>query len=219
MLPLIALEEHFAAKPNFATNRDHDFYKSAYSTFYEKLTSFGEARLNDMDIGKTTLQVVSYTPIHLTVDECRIGNIHLSEGVKSNPARFVGFACLPMSDVTEAVAELTHCVKDFKFVGALIPNHLHGEFYDDEKFWPIFERAQELDVPIYLHPTFPSDDLTVLQYTGNFSETASKQLGMYGLGWHSQVALHILRLFASGLFDRYPRLKIIVGHMGEMLPF
>ena len=93
-----------------------------------------------------------------------------------------------------------------------------GRYYDDSFFWSVFERAQELDVPIYLHPTATHADLAAL-YQGNYSNEVAALLSMYGWGWHSETGLHILRLFASGLFDRFPNLKIVVGHMGEMLPY
>ena len=219
MLPLIALEEHYASKSNFATNRTHEFYQTAYHDVLEKLTTFGPGRLADMEASNTQLQVVSYTPIHLTVSESKIANNELAEGVKSNPTRFAAFAALPLCDIMAAVAELERGITELGFVGALIPNHLNGEFYDNERFWPMFRKAEELNVPIYLHPTFPSEEMINIQYRGNFSNKASAQIGMFGLGWHSQVALHLLRLFASGLFDRFPRLQVVVGHMGEMLPY
>ncbi|KIY01376.1 uncharacterized protein Z520_02928 [Fonsecaea multimorphosa CBS 102226] len=219
MARFVALEEHYASRANFATNPGHDFYQVSYRDALDKLTSFGAGRLEDMDASSTKIQVVSYTPLHLSGAEASIANEELRKGVESNPARFAAFAALSLSDIPAATRELERCVKRFGFVGTLIPNHLDGEFYDDERFWPLFAKAEELDVPVYLHPTFPSEKMKEIQYRGNFSERASHQLGMFGLGWHSQVALHLLRLFASGLFDRFPKLQVIVGHMGEMLPF
>jgi len=94
----------------------------------------------------------------------------------------------------------------------------NGQFYDDERFWSVFEKAQELNVPIYIHPTFASDSM-MEHYKGNYSDSVAIALSAFGWGWHSETGLHILRLFASGLFDRFPKLKIIIGHMGELLPF
>ncbi|KAE9390500.1 hypothetical protein BT96DRAFT_925870 [Gymnopus androsaceus JB14] len=92
------------------------------------------------------------------------------------------------------------------FRRCLINNHLNGRFYDDAFFWPLFERAEALDVPIYIHPTFP-DENTLPQYQGNYSERAAFMLGISAWGWHADTGLHILRLFASGLFDKYPNVE------------
>ena len=124
---------------------------------------------------------------------------------------------LPMSDPTAASDELTRCIKELNFVGALVPNHTNGRYYDDAYFWPVFGRAERLNVPIYLHPTSPPPGLEP-HYEGNYAHSTANVLGSYGFGWHSETGLHVLRLFASGLFDKYPRLQIIIGHMGEMLP-
>lgn len=109
-------------------------------------------------------------------------------------------------------------MKDLGFVGALLDNHLHGKFYDDVKFWPIFEMAEKLDVPIYLHPTFASEDM-MGRYRGNYDEGAALALSAFGWGWHVETGLHFLRLYCAGLFDKFPKLKIVIGHMGELLPF
>ena len=82
-------------------------------------------------------------------------------------------------------------------------------------FWA---KAEELDVPVYLHPTWPSDSMNP-RYEGNFSGAATRSLGASGFGWHSETALHVLRLVAAGKFDKFPKLKLIIGHFGEMLPF
>lgn len=110
-------------------------------------------------------------------------------------------------------------VEEHSFVGALIDNQLDdGQMYDNSKFWPVFEQAEKLDVPIYIHPTYPGGDLQD-HYKGNFPDTTAKMLGTFSWGWHSETGLHILRLFAAGLFDKYPKLKIVIGHMGEFLPY
>jgi predicted TIM-barrel fold metal-dependent hydrolase len=123
-----------------------------------------------------------------------------------------------MSEPAAASKELERCVKHHSFVGALVDNHIDGQFYDDERFWPVFEKAQELDVPIYIHPSFASEAM-MEHYKGNFDDSVALALSAYGWAWHTETGLHILRLFASGLFDRFPKLKIVIGHMGEMLPF
>jgi hypothetical protein len=123
-----------------------------------------------------------------------------------------------MLEPAEAPVELERCIKQLGFVGALVNNHTNGTFYDDEKCWPVFEKAVELDVPIYIHPSFPSQTMAD-HYKGNYSDQVAFMLSIASWGWHSECGLHILRLFAAGLFDKYPKLKIIIGHDGEMLPF
>ncbi|THZ85327.1 hypothetical protein D6C84_03386, partial [Aureobasidium pullulans] len=132
--------------------------------------------------------------------------------------RYAAFALLPMASPSAAASELERCVKQHKFVGALINNHCNGTFYDGESFRPVFAKAEELDVPIYIHPTFAADEW-MPHYRGNFGEKAAIMMSIAAWGWHSETGLHVLRLWASGLFDEYPKLKIIIGHMGEMLPY
>ena len=130
-----------------------------------------------------------------------------------------GFATLPLQEPTAAAEELERVVKEQKFVGALINSHLEdGTMYDDTRFWTVFERALALDVPVYIHPNYPGTQLASY-YEGNFSEFSKIMMGTSAWGWHADCGLHILRLFASGLFDRFPTLKIVVGHMGEMIPY
>lgn len=150
---------------------------------------------------------------------CVKANNDLAQAISKNPSRLAGFAMLPMRNLKSAAEELSRCVKDLGFVGALVDNHLEdGRLYDDEHFWPVFQRAQDLDVPIYLYPTFASDPM-LEHYKGNYDDKVASTLSAFGWGWHAETGLHILRLFCSGLFDRYLKLKIIIEHMGELLPF
>jgi predicted TIM-barrel fold metal-dependent hydrolase len=143
---------------------------------------------------------------------CLKANNELAQAISRNPTRLAGFSVLPMTDPKAAANELSRCVKDIGFVGALVDNHL------EQQFWPVFEKAQDLDVPIYLHPTFASNSM-LGHYKGNYGEKSATALSAFGWGWHAETGLHILCLYCSGLFDRYPKLKIIIGHMGELLPF
>lgn len=212
--PLIALEEHFDTKL-FKGDVLHDNLPSHVTS---KLEDLGEGRIRDLDNGKCNLQVLSHiggpTPVKETA-EC---NDRLAAACKKHPTRFAGFANLPMQDPDQAVKELDRCIKDLGFVGALLNNHTEtGELYDNEKFWPVFARAVELDVPVYIHPTYPAENLED-HYKGNFGFVAGIMMSTAGWGWHSETGLHILRLFAAGLFDKYPKLKICIGHMGELIP-
>ena len=216
MVPkLITLEEHFISK---GISGAIDQYNTWSYSVSSKLSSIGDERLKDMESGGVNLQVISHAPYCATIDECRIGNNELAKACEENTKRFSAFAMLPMLEPANASAELERCVKRLGFVGALINNHTDGTFYDDERYWPVFEKAVELDVPVYIHPSFPSQTMSD-HYKGNYPDQVAFMLSIASWGWHSECGHHILRLFAAGLFDRYPKLKIIIGHDGEMLPF
>ena len=110
-------------------------------------------------------------------------------------------------------------MRDYGFKGALINGHSRGRYLDDPFFWPILERAEALRVPLYIHPTPPPQPVIQASYTGNFSPQVTVGLAAAGWGWHIETAVHVLRLILSGAFDRYPGLQIIIGHLGEGLPF
>lgn len=214
--PIITLEEHYLS-PLFSPPK----FNAELGLVVPKLSDLHEERIANMDAGSVTLQVLSHVPVDPTApstDLARSMNDELHVAIQSHPKRLAAFAILPMENPNEAADELTRTTKELHFVGALINNHLNGRFYDDAFFWPLFERAEALDVPIYIHPTFP-DENTLPQYQGNYSERAAFMLGISAWGWHADTGLHILRLFASGLFDKYPKLKIVIGHMGEMIPY
>lgn len=211
---LIALEEHFVSTINGAADR----YSGWHVPILSKLQSLGDERRQDMDAGSINLQVISHAPMIANAEDCRRGNDELAQACKDNAERFAGFAMLPMLEPEAAAAELHRAVRELGFVGALINNHEDGTFYDDEKYWTVFEKAIELDVPLYLHPSFPSQTMAQ-HYKGNYSDQVAFMLSIASWGWHSEVGHHVLRLFAAGLFDRYPKLKLILGHDGEMLPF
>lgn len=212
--PLIALEEHF----DTGLFKADDLHDNLPPHLHEKLHDLGDKRVKDLDNGKCGLQVLSHVGGPTPVKECIESNNKLAAACKEHPNRLAGWANLPMQEPEAAVKELDRAVKELGFVGALLNNHTEtGELYDDEKFWPVFERAAELDVPIYIHPTYPADNL-VDHYKGNFSPISRIMMSTAGWGWHSETGLHILRLFGAGLFDKYPKLSIIIGHMGELIP-
>jgi predicted TIM-barrel fold metal-dependent hydrolase len=154
------------------------------------------------------------------VESCQKGNDELAAGIaQSNQShRFAALAVLPVSDPAESARELDRSVSILKFVGALIDNHANGTHFDSAAYDILWAKASDLDVPIYLHPTWPSAVMSE-QFKGEYAEPVAVSLGAAGWGWHSDVGLHVLKLFAAGVFDRFPKLKIVVGHMGEMLPF
>jgi hypothetical protein len=138
--------------------------------------------------------------------------------VRAHPTRFGGFATLAMKDPVTAAAELERCVTRLGFHGALLNGTTGGLFLDDPRFLPVFEAAVHLKVPIYLHPAPPPQPVREAYYSGLPGELGFL-LSIAGWGWHAETGLHTLRLIVSGLFDRLPALQLIIGHMGEGLPY
>jgi len=219
MLPTITLEEHYISE---AVRSSESVTKLALHQFppsvQVNLFDIGKNRIKDMNEGGISLQVISHIPALEQLETCQKANNQLVEAVKAHPTRFAGFAFLPMADPSAAATELERCVKELGFVGTLIPNHAGGTYYDGEAYYPFWERAQELDIPVYLHPTPPSTAQRE-PFKGNYPDDVAQLFSMQVWGWHADVALHLLRLYASGLFDKFPKLKLVIGHMGEMLPF
>ena len=110
-------------------------------------------------------------------------------------------------------------IRTYGFKGALINGHIRGRYLDDPFFWPILERAEALQVPLYLHPTPPPQPVIAASYTGHFAPEVTIALSTAAWGWHIETAIHVLRLILSGAFDRYPGLQLVIGHLGETLPF
>lgn len=220
--PLIALEEHFLSTAVLeAFNDAYQEQFKAIPAVKGKLADLSELRLEEMAKGKISMQVISHAPApgSLSAEMCRQGNDQLAAAVQKNKARFAGFAVLPVAHPEESAKELERCVKELGFVGALIDNHANGKHFDGDEYDVMWRKAEELDVAVYVHPTWASEEMMEQSYTGNFSAGAGRSLAASGWGWHTETGLHILRLFAAGVFDKFPRLKIIIGHFGEMLPF
>lgn len=150
------------------------------------------------------------------VELARRANDAVVDAITKHPDRFRGFATLPMRDPAAAADELERTVRDHGFVGALINGHINGRYLDDTFFWPVFESAETLDVPIYLHPTVPPQPIIDTYYSG-FDPKISARLAAAGVGWHIDTGVHCLRLILSGVFDRFPQLQLIVGHHFEAL--
>jgi predicted TIM-barrel fold metal-dependent hydrolase len=224
--PIITLEEHFLSRAAKAQPNPRNEIFKAIPGFFEEFTELGPQRITDMDAGQVTMQVISHAPGDLSAALCRDCNDQLAEAVRSYPGRFAGFAELPMHEPHEAARELRRTCsgensKDgMKFVGALVDSHTEsGLYYDGPEFDLLWEAAVKLDVPIYIHPTWPSEQLFTTYKSPHLHEDVTTSIAAFGFGWHSDVAVHILRLYAAGVFDRFPKLKIIIGHMGEMIPY
>ena len=141
------------------------------------------------------------------------------EVVAARPDRFRAFATLPLSQPDAAADELERAVRDHGLVGCMTYGAIGGRFLDHADFRPLLARAESLGVPVYIHPNWPSPKAAEVYYDGLGDELASRILGGPGYGWHQEVALQCLRLIIAGVFDRFPGLQVVVGHMGEGLPF
>jgi len=187
------------------------------------INDLGEGRIAAMDAAGIDVQILSHAvPGPETLEPSAAAelagqaNDAVAAAVAKHPDRFRGFATLPMRDPTAAAGELERVVREQGFVGALINGHINGRYLDDTFFWPVFEAAETLGVPIYLHPTVPPRPVIDACY-GGFDPHISARLSAAGVGWHIDTGIHCLRLILGGVFDRFPRLQIIVGHHFEAL--
>ncbi|BBZ72638.1 amidohydrolase family protein [Mycobacterium paraseoulense] len=187
------------------------------------INDLGEGRIAAMDAAGVDMQILSHSVPGPETLEPAIGvelagraNDAVVAAVARHPDRFRGFATLPMRDPAAAAAELERTVGDHGFVGALINGHIGGRYLDDTFFWPVFEAAETLGVPIFLHPTLPPRPVIDAYYAG-FDPKITARLAGAGVGWHIDTGVHCLRLILGGVFDRFPRLQIIVGHHFEAL--
>jgi predicted TIM-barrel fold metal-dependent hydrolase len=219
----ITLEEHFATRAYLEGPGGH---VAQHGAIFDRLCDLDELRIAEMDEAGIDVQVLSLTAPgieQLGAAEARSWarstNDHLADAVRRHPDRFAGLAALPMADPPAAADELSRMVGTHGFVGAVINGHIGGRYLDDEFFWPVLGRAEDLNVPIYLHPTPPPRPVIESSYTGNFSAEVSAVFASAGWGWHIETATHLLRMVLAGVFDRYPRLRMLIGHMGEGLPF
>jgi hypothetical protein len=144
-------------------------------------------------------------------------NDYLADAVKKYPTRFAGFAAVPTGAPDKAAEELDRRVRE-GFKGAVINGHNRGRYLDNKFYWPILECAEQLNVPIYLHPTPPPQAVIDVSY-GGFSPMVTDMLAGGAWGWHMETAVHMIRIVCGGVFDRFPKLQFIIGHMGEGLPF
>jgi 2,3-dihydroxybenzoate decarboxylase len=217
----IALEEHFIA-PCLAGYLEKAMPKvspKARGRLMADLADFGETRLTAMDAGGVGLSVLSISgpgvqiesDVAVAVKLAREANDFLANEVQRRPDRYAGFAHLAMQDPAAAADELERSVKDLGFVGAMVNGQTNGVYLDDPRYDPFWERMQALDAPLYLHP----GDSYVLPYVLKGCDELLKPMWE----WTTETSTHFLRLIFAGIFDRYPRLKIILGHMGETLPF
>jgi uncharacterized protein len=230
ILRTIALEEHFATTgfldgPGRKLKHQAVKMGGQAAQLLDRLCDLGEKRIAAMDAAGIDVQVLSLTSPGIeqlqaaeSINVARESNAFLASAVEKYPTRFAAFAALPTGMPQEAAKELERMVREHQFKGAIINGHHRGRYLDDKYFWPIFECAASLAVPIYLHPTYPPNAVVEASY-GGFAPLVSELLAGAGWGWHIETAVHALRLILGGVFDRYPGLQIVLGHMGETLPF
>jgi uncharacterized protein len=223
---VISLEDHFwtpAIAEAIGALRNPDTVGD--SPLAADLEDLGERRLAAMDAAGIDLQVISHTTPgvqHLDADTAvplaRDANDALARAVASHPDRFAGFATLPTAAPDAAADELERAVVELGFKGAMVNGHTNGRFLDDPGFDVLLERFARLGVPLYLHPTEPVPAVHDAYY-GGLRPAVTWFLSAAGWGWHAETGLHVLRMVLGGVFDRHPELQLVVGHMGEMLPF
>jgi predicted TIM-barrel fold metal-dependent hydrolase len=224
----IAIEEHFITpmyRERVAANEFRNFYLSSRSEqighdIVEQNSDLGAKRLAHMDAAGVDVQVLSFgSPgpqgfgAEVAIPMARDANDRAHAAVRAHPDRFAAFAALPTADPEAAAAELERCVTKLGFKGAMIHGHTQGEFLDERKYWVIFECAQKLGVPIYLHPTLAHPKAMESYFRG------CEELARAGWGFAIDTSCHFLRIVFAGVFDAYPKLSIILGHLGEGLPF
>ena len=190
-----------------------------------KLADTGEQRLRMMDEAGIDMQVLSVTapgsqqvPADQAAPLSRALNDRVAQMVTAHPDRFQALASLPTQDPGEAMAEVKRAIIELGFCGVVINGHTRGQFLDAPEFDELLGAIGDLDVPIYLHPTYPPPQVAKV-YFGGLPPPIARALGTAAWGWHAETGLHVLRLAATGAFARHPNLQIVVGHMGENLPF
>lgn len=219
---IIALEEHYLDPDIKALFGEADGTK--VPPIAQRLDDLGALRLKEMDEAGIDVQVISHGAPSVqklepetAVRLARQANDRLHAAVQANPKRFAGFGALPTPDPKAAADELERCVTKLGFKGGMVHGLTNGLFLDDKRFWPIFERAQALDVPLYMHPAVPHPAVIDAYY-----KDYAKSHPMFiraAWGFTVETATQGIRLVLSGVFDAYPRVKIVLGHLGESLPF
>ncbi len=184
----------------------------------ERLADLGDRRLADMDASGIDLQILSLTSPGVQVFDAGTAvalaadtNDQVAEAVRRHPTRFAALAAVAPQDPAAAAREIDRAVRTLGLKGVVINSHTRGELLDDPKFWAIFEAAEALRVPVYLHPQAPPPAM-VGPYVERGLEGA-----LWGFG--AEAGLHVLAIIRSGVFDRFPSLRLVVGHLGEALPF
>ncbi len=222
----ITLEEHFVTKDFLkATHAEGESAPLPLQMMREKLLDVGAGRIAAMDEAGIDVQVLSLAALGIeklapAQQTAVMRGMHdeIAAAVKANPTRFRALATPGLKEPAEAVKELQRCVTELGFVGAMFDGTSDGKFLDAPEFFPVLEAAEALGVPVYVHPAPPPEAVAEVYYSG-LPGDLGRLLSIAGWGWHAETGLHTLRLIVSGVMDRLPALKVIIGHMGEGLPY
>jgi 2,3-dihydroxybenzoate decarboxylase len=221
---IIALEEHyFDPDWNNALDTAHHAARTA-SPLVTRMEDLGAQRIREMDEAGIDLQVLSHAPPgsqgvreDVAVAWTKAANDRLHAAVQAHPTRFAGFASLPTAHPLAAADELERAVTKLGFKGAMLHSLTEGPFLDDKRYWPIFERAAALDVPLYIHPADPNPAV-IKAYYGDYAKTHPMFIRA-AWGFTFEAGTQAMRLVLSGLFEAHPGVKIILGHLGETIPY
>ena len=221
MVRKIALEEHFLC-PGF-----EDYWKTTvgnvdpaiYRHVLSALRDFGDLRLGMMDKAGIDRAILSLAGPGVQIEagaatarrKARECNDFLAREIQKRPDRYSGFGHVPLQDPAAAADELERCVRELGFCGIMINGHSNGVYLDHPSLYPLWERAEALSAPIYLHPADPITPSPALE--------GHQGLRRATWEWTFETGSHALRLVYGGIFDRFPRATLILGHMGETLPF
>lgn len=221
---IIALEEHyFDSDWNNALDTAHHAVRTP-SPLVTRMEDLGAQRIREMDEAGIDLQVLSHGPPgsqgvreDIAVAWTKAANDRLYAAVQNHPTRFAGFASLPTSDPLAAADELERAVTKLGFKGGMLHSLTEGPVLDDKRYWPIFERAAALDVPLYIHPADPNPAV-IKAYYGDYAKTHPMFIRA-AWGFTFEAGTQAMRLVLSGLFEAHPGVKIILGHLGETIPY
>jgi predicted TIM-barrel fold metal-dependent hydrolase len=228
-MKIIALEEHFVISEVKQAWQSLPSQDGVVTTSSEevgrRLVEFGSDRIDAMDASGVDVQVLSLTSPgvqNLAADEsvelARTSNDRVAEVVAGRPDRFQGFATLPTPAPEAAPRELERAVGELGLQGAMVFGRTGARNFDHADFWPIFEAASALKAPLYMHPQTPQRGVVDAYYKG-YGELADWLFSGPGIGWHYETGLQIVRMALAGVFDRFPDLQIVTGHMGEVVVF
>lgn len=234
---IITLEEHFldpgvamAGADRYAelSPASGEAYRAGaglpYSPTFDTLADLGDSRIADMTAGGVSMQVLSalstqVVPASVAAPVVRASNDRAAAATRAHPDRFAAFAALPTTVPDAAPDELTRCVEELGFVGAMVMGRTGEDFLSAGRFAPLLARIASLDVPLYLHPGVPPRRTSEENYEGGLDPLVAARFQTSAWGWHNETAVHFIHLVLSGVFDRHPELTVILGHWGELMPY
>ncbi|HTV36270.1 MAG TPA: amidohydrolase family protein [Xanthobacteraceae bacterium] len=220
--PVIAIEEHYWDEELEKTYTGGEAGRPGEQ--YKRLHDFTGVRIAEMDACGIDVQVISHgapstqkLPAETAAALTARVNDRLAAAIAGHKDRFAAFAALPTAVPEAAADELERATKQLGFKGAMLHGLANGKFLDDKRFWPIYARAEQLDVPIYLHPALPNAEVSRVYYEDYVKDFPT--VARPAWGYTVETATTAIRLVLSGVFERHPKLKIVLGHLGETLPF